>query len=360
MDFILTDLRQFAKNLNHKTDGRTYVKVMTLIELVKQRGAGFSAFKETDFKRAGRIYQVSARSVRRWWSVLNQKGVMGLKEADRSGRPKQRIRGGTAKLIRRYRKLYNWGADVIHAHLVRDHGIDLGVYRIHEYLRRCGFLNQRIRRQKKSIHTKVVKITLPGAHTQTDVKHLPHFLRNRKKCYVYNFVDHASKWTYKRAYDSYGPSETRDFFERLLRRVPFKIFRSQHDNGVEFTNRYRTHEDDPRPHALETLCKKEGIRHVLIPPGEKELQGLVERSHRQDDEELYHRLKPNDLESFNRSLEKHVQWLNQNRRRASLHWNAANAYLELFNLKMQILPLAKLKDSMENELKAGLNLKQAA
>lgn len=360
MDFILTDLRKFAKSLNHQKEGRTYVKVMTLIELVKLKGLGARRFSETDFKRAGRIYQVSPRSVRRWWNAYILSGTAALLVTKKSGRPRRSVRGGTSKLIRRYRKLYNWGAEVIHAHLLKDHGINLGVYRVNAYLKRSGLLNKKIVRSKKIRHQKVVKIFLPGAHTQTDVKHLPAILSNRKKCYVYNFVDHASRWTYKRVYDSYGPSETRDFFDRLLKKVPFRILRSQHDNGVEFTNRYRTHEDDPRPHALEVLCKKEGIRHVLIPPGEKELQGLVERSHRQDDEELYHRCKPADVYEFNRALEKHTAWLNKKRRRKALHWSTAIEYLEIFYQQMQILPLESVRDSLENLLKASSSLKKAA
>jgi hypothetical protein len=114
------------------------------------------------------------------------------------------------------RKMFNWGAEVIQAHLRIDHTIELGQYKINCFLRKKGFLVRKKCKAKKK-HTKVVQVTHPGQHTQTDVKHLPHLLANGRKCYNYNFVDHASKWSFKKAYDSYGPSETRDFMEALIK-----------------------------------------------------------------------------------------------------------------------------------------------
>jgi hypothetical protein len=167
------------------------------------------------------------------------------------------------------------------------------------------------------------------------VKHLPHLLANNKKCYVYNFVDHASKWAFKQAYDSYGPSETKDFMKCVIAAAPFMITRLQSDNGVEFTYKYISCVDDPKTHALDELCTAENIRHVLIPPGEKELQGLVERSHRQDDEELYHRIRPRDLDQFNEILAMHCQWRNARRRRKALDWRTSDEWLAEHQKKIE-------------------------
>lgn len=153
-------------------------------------------------------------------------------------------------------------------------------------------------------------------------------LPNGRKSYVYNFVDHASRWEFKRAYDSFGPSETKDFAERVIKKAPFSIVRWKiGNNGIEFTFKYVSHVDKPRKHALDRWCEKNGIRHVLIPPGEKELQGLVERSHRMDEDELYHRIKPKDLCELNRFLEAHCDWKNQRRRRKALGWKSPIEWL---------------------------------
>jgi transposase InsO family protein len=168
----------------------------------------------------------------------------------------------------------------------------------------------------------------PGHHTQIDVKYVTSLLGNGEKAYTYSFVDHASRWRFKRAYDSFGPSETKDFMQRVLERVPFAILRLQSDNGIEFTYKYVTNADAPREHALDRLCGEQGIRHVLIPPGEKELQGLVERNHRQDDDELYHRIRPFDLAALNRELDKHYAWCNARRRRKALGWRTSDGFLD--------------------------------
>lgn len=68
----------------------------------------------------------------------------------------------------------------------------------------------------------------------------------------------------------------------------------------------------------------------MIPPGEKELQGLVERSHRQDDQELFSRIKPWDLEEFNDELERYYKWRNDSRRFKKLGWESANSWLALY------------------------------
>jgi hypothetical protein len=232
------------------------------------------------------------------------------------------------------RTLYNWGAEVIQAHLKHDHGVELTEHKIDRFLRRKGLLLKKKCKPKKK-HTKVVLVEHPGQHTQTDVKHLPHILGNGKKCYNYNFVDHASKWAFKKAYDSYGPSETRDFMRCVVAAAPFMISRSQTDNGVEFTYKYLSHTDDPMIHALDDFCASHGIRHVLIPPGVKELQGLVERSHRQDDEELFHRIKPYDLAELNKMLAQHLEWRNGKRRRKAIDWKTSDQFIADYRAKIQ-------------------------
>jgi hypothetical protein len=160
-----------------------------------------------------------------------------------------------------------------------------------------------------------------------DVKYYPHRLADGSKAYVYNFKDHASRWTYKRAFLSLGAIETREFFQALLEAFPVRIWSIQTDNGSEFTNRYLSHIDAPKEHILDRLCRERGIRHRLIPPGEKELQGLVERSHREDEEELYHRIRPKTLDELNSQLREHCDWANQRRHRAAIGWRTADSYL---------------------------------
>lgn len=324
MDLNLQVLRQEV-NQFRKSNPRVVMRLLVLIELTKFRQK-WGKVSEQDYERLASRFEASGRTLYRWEAAYKLGGAAALIPDKSKGRPAQTVRGHTAKKIREWRKLYNWGAEVIQAHLLHDHSMKLSQHKINRYLRKKGLLFRKKCKPKKK-HTKVVYVSRPGAHTQTDVKHLPHLLANHKKCYVYNFVDHASKWAFKRAYDSYGPSETKNFMTHVMLAVPFTITRLQSDNGVEFTNKYISHVDNPRAHALDELCANKQIRHVLIPPGEKELQGLVERSHRQDDEELYHRIKPRDLEDFNKLLAEHCRWRNARRRRKALGWKTSDGFL---------------------------------
>jgi transposase InsO family protein len=137
----------------------------------------------------------------------------------------------------------------------------------------------------------------------------------------------------------FGNLQTKMFMEELLRAVPFPIQMIQSDNGAEFTNRFLSHLDDPKPHLLDEICQAHGIRHKLIPPGEKELQGLVERNHRQDDEELYHRLerKTETVSGLNTELDAYVAWANARRRRKALSWKTADLWLSEYEKAKEIL-----------------------
>jgi transposase InsO family protein len=325
MDLNLRVLRREVKQFR-STSVRITERLLALIEVAKRSGPG-GELSELESERISVQFAISARTLRRWVAAYGQGAVEGITPRRNPGRKANHIRGFTAKKITEYRRLYHWGAEVIAAHLEHDYGVKVGRFRIHRFLKRKGLLFSPKRKQKSLSHTRVVQVAEPGKHTQTDVKYLTKLLRNETKCYVYTFIDHASRWRFKRAYDSFGPSETKDFMQRLLLVVPFVIARLQTDNGVEFTNKYISHIDKPRQHALDKLCEEMGIRHVLIPPGEKELQGLVERNHRQDDDELYHRISPHDVAALNRELDKHSRWCNSRRRRKALAWKTSNEFL---------------------------------
>lgn len=345
MDLKLQTLRQEVKQFRKKS-GRVTRRILALIELTKFRKK-WRCVSERDHEQIALRLGVSSRTLYRWEALYKKGGAHALIPGKAPGRKPKVIRGHTAKKIVEMRSRYNWGAEVIQAHLRLDHDIRHSQYEINRFLRKKGLIFRKKCKAKKKRHTRIVQVEHPGQHTQMDVKHLPHLLPGREKCYVYNFVDHASKWAFKRAYDSYGASETKDFMCAVLQAAPFAITRSQTDNGVEFTNKYLSLVDDPKPHALDLICDLHGIRHVLIPPGEKELQGLVERSHRQDDEELFHRIEPKSLEEFNRMLAEHCRWRNKSRRRKSLGWKTSDEFINEYREKIQEFLWGQDKEKVE-------------
>jgi transposase len=332
MDLKLEVLRQEVKQFRRNSP-RVLKRLLALIELTKFRRK-HGRVRESDYEQLAARQETSARTLYRWEAAYELGGLRALLPLKAPGRKARTIRGHTARKITEMRKLYNWGAEVIQAHLRLDHDVLLSRHKINRFLRNKGLLFRK-KCKPRSKHTKVVQVDHPGEHTQTDVKYLPHILGNGQKCYNYNFVDHASKWSYKRAYDSFGPGETRDFMQAVVKAAPFAITRSQTDNGVEFTFKYVSHFDETKTHALDEFCASHGIRHVLIPPGEKELQGLVERSHRQDDEELFHRIRPQNLAELNALLITHCEWRNGERRRKALGWKTSDEFIAEYRAKIQ-------------------------
>lgn len=282
-----------------------------------------------------RAAKITIRTLQRWKEAYRLKGICGLASKKRGGVIAIDLSLEIKEHINFYRSTYRWGSEVIQAHLLRDKEILVTRYKIERYLRLSGLRMKypcstiKKTKAKARRHTKKVVVHHPGNHTQMDVKYQTHLLLNKQKAYVYNFVDHASNWSFKKAYAAFSAKNTEEFMEELLTKCPFIIKRLQTDNGIEFTFKWTSkNADDPKEHPLLKICSRENIRHVLIPPGEKELQGLVERSHRQDDQELYSRIDPIGLEEFNNLLTGYWKFRNGARRFKKLNWESPDVWLE--------------------------------
>lgn len=297
---------------------------------------------------------ISDRTIQRWKNDYKERGPDALGKLKATGRPPVAIRRRIRRVITAYRKMYRWGSEVIQAHLKRDHNFEVSRHKIEKFLDDSGLRDsfpcttvKRQKAQKKKQHTKVVVVNNPGAHTQMDVKYQLHLLTNRKKCYVYNFIDHASNWSFKHAYSAINERNTLDFMNKLSLCCPFEIKRLQTDNGIEFTFKYVSGTpDEPKQHLLDKFCEENSINHKLIPPGEKELQGLVERSHRQDDQELFSRINPNELLEFNELLQNFAEERNQKRRFKKNNWRTPNEWLNnylVLNLAIKLIHAKELE-----------------
>ena len=291
--------------------------------------------------------EIAERTIQRWKKDYREGGPDALGKLKATGRPPVAIRRRIKRVITAYRKMFRWGSEAIQAHLKIDLNYEVSRHKIEKFLDDSDLRDKypcttkkRQKAQKKKKHTKVVVVENPGQHTQMDVKYQLHLLKNKSKAYVYNFIDHASNWSFKYAYDRINARNTKDFMVRIKWACPFKIDRLQTDNGVEFTSKYLCVKKDPEEHLLDKFCNQNNINHKLIPPGEKELQGLVERSHRQDDQELFSRIGPKDLQEFNEQLRFFKDERNRKRRFKKLDWKTPDEWLENYlvvNLAMVLL-----------------------
>ena len=319
-------------------------KINTLIAVTKTEishsGQRSSCEKKTKIMKILHSAKISMRTLQRWKQSYQRNRLSGISPQIRGKPPKNELPQELKDLITNYRKEYRWGSMVVQAHLLRDHNIFINRYQIDRFLKESGLKEKypcttiKKVKAKKRRHTKKVVVLNPGEHTQADVKYQLHILLNGARAYVYNFIDHASNWSYKMAFPSISARNTELFMEILLIVCPFKITRLQTDNGIEFTFKWASKiPDDPKEHPLFKIATREEIQHKLIPPGEKELQGLVERSHRQDDQEFYSKVSPKDLEEFNYLLKEYCDWRNSSRRFQKLNWLVPNEWLKNYNLK---------------------------
>lgn len=160
-------------------------------------------------------------------------------------------------------------------------------------------------------HRRRYELLVPGERVQMDVKYVPYPIDGRK-AYNYVAVDECTRLRFVKTFTELNAHSTVMFLTELKAWMPFKIYCIQTDNGFEFTNRFSPHESKYE-HPMKTWSEANGIRHRMIPPGEKELNGKVERSHRIDEEFFYQRTTKRSFISFVRAQELWLHFYNTKR-----------------------------------------------
>ena len=186
---------------------------------------------------------------------------------------------------------------------------------------------KKIKNKKLNPHNRRYEMPIPGQRLQVDVKYLPHRIKGQK-AYVYVAVDECTRWRYTKAYDTLNGLLTVEFMKEVQANAPFPIFCVQTDNGQEFTFRFLS---EKKKHPLDHWCEEEGIRHRCIPPGVKELNGKVERSHRIDEQYFYWRAPRESFEGLNQAMKDWISYYNEQRPHGGLDYKT---------------PLEKIKERM--------------
>ena len=199
-----------------------------------------------------------------------------------------------------------------------------GVYAV---LWRLALITDEYRKKLTKTHLKRYRRPLPG-WMQMDVKYVPGLV-DGDQYYEFNIVDHCSTWRCMRIYETKGYESLEKFLKEIEINCPFPIAEVQTDNGKEFTDKYRV-SSDGKPtgfHPLDLWCKQNEIRHKLIPIGEKELQGKVENTHKQDDREFYAKYKFKDFWTLEKYMRSWNERWNEQRATKALGWRTPNEVL---------------------------------
>lgn len=220
--------------------------------------------------------------------LIKQRSLMALKPHSR--RPKRSAKKTQHRVEKRViamRKAEPFlGPDRISFELKRLFNIVCAPSTVYAILRRNKLITEPSKKRLTKRHIKRYRRPLPG-YCQMDVKYVPQLVEG-KQLYQFNFVDHCTTWRFTRVYPQLTHECVGDFLKELEANCPFPIFEIQTDNGGEFTDKYKGGRLTPSGlHVLDLWCKERNIRHKLIPIGQKELNGKVENTHKQDDREFH-------------------------------------------------------------------------
>lgn len=272
----------------------------------------------------------------KWWKRLVSADFKLAALEELSRRPRRspkRIDGVIETRIAHYRHK-GYGADMIKEYLRREGTKPVSRTTINHVLnkRQPPEKKRRIRLKK---HRKRYELVIPGQRLQMDVKYSPMKVEG-KTAYIYVAIDECTRWRFAYSYPELNAHWTIDFLDRLKLACPFPISTIQTDNGPEFT--YKLMGNGQASHPMDDWCSKQEITHRLIPPGVKELNGKVERSHRIDADYFYGRAPTGSIEIFNRALAQWISFYNIHRPHGGLGY---------------LTPMEKLKEritGVKNEL----------
>lgn len=212
----------------------------------------------------------------------------------------------------------------------------------------CHILNGRRKikkgsRERLKTHQKRYELPIPGQRFQMDVKYVP-YLIDGIKAYSYVIVDECTRWRFAKTYSSLDEGTTIRFLTEFEKTCPFPIHTIQTDNGQEFTYRLNPVAQHIA-HKMDIWCNERGIVHRLIPPGVKELNGKVERSHRIDMQYFYWKAPSHCLEAFNEAQRRWMAYYNSERLHGGIGFLTP---LEKLNERIRTLKTQRLDPKLED------------
>lgn len=239
-----------------------------------------------------------SEGVSREWFYKWGKRLMKVKSitalVSKSKRPKKsprKTRPRIEKKVCKIRRVQPFlGAERIQNDLQRLYKEKCAVSTINNILRRNDFIGKEKAKKLTKKHLGKIRRPLPG-YLQMDFKYVPYLIQG-KQYYQLSCIDHLTSWRFIRMYPEKSTASTVIFLKELVQVVPFPIISIQTDNDAAFTDKYTSTMGVPSGcHAVDKWCVENDIVHKLIPLGQKELNGKVENSHKQDDREFFSQVR---------------------------------------------------------------------
>lgn len=295
---------------------------------VKRRWYLLKAVAESSkpVKRVCELRGCSREQFYKWGKkLLETKDLKSLESGSRKPKHSPNVTSKrTANKVKKLKRKYSFmGPERISFELKDCYKLKCPPSTVYAILRREGLISQKYKKHRTKKHMKRYRRSMPG-YLQVDFKHVP-FKVAGQKYYQLSAVDHCTTWRMIRVYGSPSIENTYEFLNELGQRCPFPILQIQTDNDVAFTDKFTSPEMQVTGrHWFDIWCNAKEIEHKLIPPGVKELNGKVENTHKQDDDEFF---SQHWFESFQQlktltALREHY-W-NEHRATKALGWQTPN------------------------------------
>ena len=253
---------------------------------------------------AARRYHTSRQQVQRWRKKYDgTTASLSNKSTRPHSHPNQHTRE-EIELIKRMHRRYSFeGLAQVYRSL-----IDAGYTRTYQSMQK-QLRNLRLKQPEKKKYPKskykAIKGEYPGEYVEVDVKYVPleciGFSSSHARYYQITAIDLYSRKRIIKLVNELSRYETSKFLYSLEKSMGFKIKTIQTDNGREFCN-----DTDKAQSLFQIVLERLGIRHKRTRPYSPWQNGVVERSHRVDNEIFYARRQFSSEEEMYKSFKRYA------------------------------------------------------
>lgn len=199
------------------------------------------------------------------------------------------------------------------------------------------------RRNKSKERTKNIT-TKPGQIVQIDT--IVYMIEGIRR-YIFTAIDLKSRFSFAYGYERISSRNAKDFIEKLLRVVPFKVEGIKTDNGSEFDGEF------------DKYLRDKGIKHYYNYPRNPKGNAYVERLNRTLQEGFidWNTDKIDDINLFNKELVRYMIWYNTDRPHKGLRGKTPLGYYVDFLIETGFSP--DLSNMLATHTNIGIQLKRA-
>ena len=264
------------------------------------------AIKHDNNAKAARRYHTSRQQVQRWRTRYDGT-IQSLENKSTKPRshPNQHKKEELDLIRHKYRYHGHEGLAQVYRKLLDD-----GYTRTYDsmciQIRKMRLKKPKRKRNYPKSRYKKLSASYPGQYVQMDIKYVPNecigFASYDSRYYQITAIDLFSRKRHIQLVSEKSTYETSKFLKGLEKGLGFDIELVQTDNGYEFVNDFEQTDKESR---FEKQLKEMGIKHKRTRPYSPWQNGVVERSHRIDNELFYNKRRFSSYKELSKAFKRY-------------------------------------------------------